>query len=114
MSGPVASLRAVCPEIVMAAIIAGDGEVEEFSGQADDLEEVLGPVGTTLAALASRAVQELGRGGLESLILEGTQGHVVARELGGGRTLVAVASAGARLGLLLDDVRACAAEVSRG
>jgi predicted regulator of Ras-like GTPase activity (Roadblock/LC7/MglB family) len=110
----ITSLRTVSPEVVLAAIIGGDGEVEAFSGQVEDLEGVVGPVSTTLSTLAARAVQELGSGGLQSIILEGTMGHVIARELGGGRTLVAVASSNARLGLLLDDVRACASEVNRG
>lgn len=114
MHGPVAALRAVSPEVVMAAIIDGDGEVESFDGQSEDMEGVLGPLSTTLSALAARTVQELGRGGLQTMVLEGSQGHVIARELGGGRTLVAVASPGARLGLLLDDVRACAEAVARG
>lgn len=113
MRAPIETLRAVSPEVVMAAVIAGDGEIESFSGPGEDQEGVIGPLSTTLTGLAARAVQELGRGGLQTLILEGSQGHVVARELGDGRTLVAVASPGARLGLLLDDVRACADEVAR-
>ena len=114
MQQSITSLRTVSPEVLIAAVIGGDGEVEAFSGKVEELEGVVGPVGTTLAALAARAVQELGAGGLQSIVLEGTSGHVVARELGGGRTLIAVASHNARLGLLLDDVRACAMEVARG
>ena len=109
----IAALRTVSPDVVMAAVIGGDGEIEAFSGEAKGVEELLPPLSTTLATLAARAIQELGRGGLECVILEGTLGHVVARELGGGRVLVAVANSGARLGLLLDDVRACADEVAR-
>lgn len=113
MASPVSTLRQVSPEVVVAAVIAGDGEIESFDGQGPDLEGVLAPLGTTLSALAARAVQELGRGGLQTMVLEGSQGHVIARELGDGRTLVAVAGPGARLGLLLDDVRFCAEAVAR-
>lgn len=105
-------LRRVSPEIIAAAVIGLDGALEATSAQTE-LEDLLGPTITTLSSIAARTAQELGRGALDATILEGAYGRIVTRDLGDGRTLVVVAEPEARLGLLLDDVRACADGLAR-
>lgn len=106
-------LRRVSPEVVAAAVIGLDGAIEGTSTQGD-MEDLLGPTVTMLTTIAARTAQELGRGALNATVLEGAYGRIVTRELGDGRTLVVVSEPEARLGLLLDDVRACGDALSRG
>lgn len=107
---PLHHLRAICPEVVAAAVVGGDGALLATHADAEHAE-VIGPVVTTLGGLSERAVQELGRGGLELAVLNGTNGYVVLADLGRGRVLAVVAERAARLGLLLDDVHVCAGTV---
>ena len=107
---PLAQLRNISPDVVAAAVLSPEGEILAVDTDAD-LEDVIGPILTTFSTMAERTVQELGRGGLKQVVLEGTQGLVVVHDLGGGQTLTAIANPHARLGLLLDDVRACAASL---
>ena len=101
------NLRSVCPEIVAAVVLDGDGEVAAVSA-AREMEDVVGPLLTTFSTIAERTTRELGRGGMGVAILQGSEGTVVARDLGAGRLLAVIANPNVRLGLLLDDVRACA------
>jgi len=108
LNTPLHHLCNICPEVVAAAVVAGDGALLAVHAQPDHAD-VLGPIVTALGGLAERAVQELGRGSLEVAVLNGTNGLLVLADLGRGHTLAAVADRGARLGLLLDDVHACTA-----
>lgn len=100
-------LLAICPEVVAAAVVGGDGAL--LSLHPGDTEgDAVGPLATTLGGVAERVAQELGRGALEQAVLSGTNGTVVLSDLGRGRVLATVVDRGARLGLLLDDVNVCA------
>ncbi len=101
------SLRSICPEVVAAVVLEGDGAIAAVSA-GRDVGDVVGPLLTTFSTIAERATRELGRGGMSVAILQGTEGTIVARDLGAGQLLAAVAGPTVRLGLLLDDVRACA------
>lgn len=101
------TLRAVSPEVVAALVLDGEGQVAAVSA-GRDVEEVVGPLLTTFSTIAERTTRELGRGGMGMAVLQGTGGTVIAYDLGGGRLLAAITNPNIRLGLLLDDVRACA------
>lgn len=106
------TLRRISPEVIAAAIVGLDGEIMASSAKGE-LAEVVGPLATTFTTMAVRTAQELGRGTLETSILEASYGRVVVREIGDGRVLVVVAEPTAHLGLLIDDVRACSDQVAR-
>ena len=101
------TLRSVCPEVVAAVVLDGDGQVAAISASRD-VEGVVGPLLTTFYSIAERTTRELSRGGMGVAVLQGSEGTIVARDLGAGRLLAAIANPNVRLGLLLDDVRACA------
>ncbi|TNE86482.1 MAG: hypothetical protein EP330_22350 [Deltaproteobacteria bacterium] len=105
------SLRHACPQVVAAAVVGLDGELHAVTAD-QDLDGVVGPTYTALDTVAQRAVQELGRGQLTFCLLEGAFGRIVVQDTGDGRALVVVSDEGARLGLLLDDVRAAAKAIA--
>ena len=97
----------VAPDVQAAALIASDGTIESIRAP-QDVESVLSPIVTTLTTVAQQTSQELGRGGLSRAVIEGHQGTVVVQDVDGRRCLAVVTSPHARLGLLLDDIQACA------
>ena len=105
------TLRTTTPEVKAVALLDGDGTILASSSDRE-IENVVAPIMTTLTTIAARSAQELGRGGLETVIVEATDGLILARDLGGGRTLACIATRHAGLGLLLDDLAACAVAVS--
>lgn len=112
MQEAIETLRRVSPDVIIAAIVGLDGEIEAVSGQGE-LDDVVGPTMTTFGTIAARVVQELGRGALQRSILQGSYGNIVAEDVGDGRVLVVVAEPAARLGLLIDDVTACVGQLGR-
>lgn len=103
-------LRRLSPEVEAAIIIDANGGIEAVHA-GEEMEGTIAPIMTTLATMAERASMELGRGGLNRLVLDGSNGQLVAHDLGGGRVMAAVCGRGAPLGLLLDDISACAARL---
>lgn len=112
MSGPLAAFHQLHPSAHAVAIVDPDGAIEEVLAP-EGVEDAIGPTTTTLTTLADAALADLGRGQLTCCILEGTFGRAVFRDLGNGSTLVVIAEADARLGLLLDDVDALCAALDR-
>jgi uncharacterized protein len=104
--------RSVCPEVVAAVVLDAEGAVTASSASRD-LEDLLGPLLTTFSTIAERTTRELGRGGMNVAVLQGAEGTIVARDLGAGRLLAAIVNPHVRLGLLLDDLRACADRIVR-
>lgn len=113
MQSAIEQLRQISPEVLAVAVIGVNGELQADAAP-EELAELLGPSGTTLSAIASRTAMELGRGALQTTIVDGSNGRVVAHDVGQGRTLVVVADPAARLGLLLSDIQACGETIARG
>ena len=100
------------PAVEAAVILGPEGEVEAVASSSDAAETDLSPVLTLLVTTAERAVRELGRGGLATVLIEGTQGYLLVLDLGSGRVLGVVAGAGVAPGLLIDDAQAIADQVT--
>lgn len=104
------------PEIELALVIDPEGAILDLAPSTDGAESLAGlaaPLLTTLTGLSDRTVRELGRGGLDLLVLRGPNGHVLASELDDGRQVLVVARPSVRLGVLLDDVSALAGSLNR-
>lgn len=110
---PLAQLRKNSPEIVVAAVIDADGQVQAISTADDREDDIIGPIASTLGSVAERAASELGRGHSQTMVLTADNGVVVLRALNRGSVLAAVAEPGARLGLLMHDLEACAGVLTR-
>ncbi len=100
-------LRRLNPDVEAAVLLAADGAVLSMAAE-PALADALAPALTLLSSVAARATTELGRGALDVIVASGTQGLIVGQDLGDGRLLAVLAGASGALGLLLDDVRACA------
>ena len=91
------------PDILAASLVKTDRTVLSHRGQED---AGLAALGSMLAVVAGRAVTELGRGMLTSVVVEGDEGFVVVEPVNDDSVVAVVAHRGAAPGLVISDVRA--------
>ena len=106
------SLLSQTPEIEAAAVVSFDGlPMASALPQAMD-EDRVAAMSAALLSLGERAAEGLGRGELSQIYVEGENGTVFLVSADDEAVLVAVASRGAKVGLMLFEVRRAAASVA--
>ncbi len=106
------SLLAQTPEIEAAAVVSFDGlPMASALPQTMD-EDRVAAMSAALLSLGERAAQGLGRGELSQVYIEGDNGTVFLVSADDEAVLVAVATKGAKVGMMLFEVRRAAAAVA--
>jgi len=103
-------LRAL-PELDAAAIVTIDGLPMASALPPGMHEDRVAAMSAALLSLGERAAEGLGRGALSQVYIEGEQGTVYLLAAGEDAVLVAVASRGAKAGLVLYELRHTAAQL---
>src|SRR6059058_4843967 len=107
-----ADLLAQAPEVEAAAVVSFDGlPMASALPQAMD-EDRVAAMSAALLSLGERAAQGLGRGELSQVYIEGETGTVFLVSADNEAVLVAVAAQGAKVGMMLYEVRRAAAAVA--
>jgi predicted regulator of Ras-like GTPase activity (Roadblock/LC7/MglB family) len=100
------------PEIEAAAVVSFDGlPMASALPQSMD-EDRVAAMSAALLSLGERAAQGLGRGELSQVYIEGDSGTVFLVSADDEAVLVAVAAKGAKVGMMLFEVRRAAAAVA--
>ena len=100
------------PEIEAAAVVSFDGlPMASALPQAMD-EDRVAAMSAALLSLGERAAQGLGRGELSQVYIEGDEGTVFLISCDDEAVLVAVAAKGAKVGMMLYEVRRTAATIA--
>src|SRR4051794_7630027 len=100
------------PEIEAAAVVSFDGlPMASALPQSMD-EDRVAAMSAALLSLGERAAQGLGRGELSQVYIEGDSGTVFLVSADNEAVLVAVAAQGAKVGMMLYEVRRAAAAVA--
>ena len=94
-----------CPELQAAAVVSFDGLPMASALPAGFDEDRVAAMSAALLSLGERASQGLGRGSLNQVYIEGEEGTVFLVSADDEAVLVAVGSHGAKVGLLLFEVR---------
>lgn len=89
-------------DILAASLVSTDGTILAHRGQED---AALSALGAMLAVVAGRAVTELGRGMLTSVLVEGDEGFVVVEPVDDQSVVAVVAHRGAAPALVISDLR---------
>ncbi|MGB8651200.1 MAG: roadblock/LC7 domain-containing protein [Mycobacteriales bacterium] len=106
------ALLAQTPEIEAAAVVSFDGlPMASALPQSMD-EDRVAAMSAALLSLGERAAQGLGRGELSQVYIEGDAGTVFLVSADDEAVLVAVAAQGAKVGMMLYEVRRTAAAVA--
>lgn len=104
-------LLANSPEVEAAAVVSVDGLPMASALPEYIEEERLAAMSAALLTLGERAAAGLGRGDLGQVFVEGRDGHVVLMSAGEHAVLVAVIQRGAKIGLVVFEMRRSAATV---
>jgi predicted regulator of Ras-like GTPase activity (Roadblock/LC7/MglB family) len=100
------------PEIEAAAVVSFDGlPMASALPQAMD-EDRVAAMSAALLSLGERAAQGLGRGELSQVYIEGDEGTVFLISADDEAVLVAVAAKGAKVGMMLYEVRRTASTIA--
>lgn len=105
-------LLAASPEVEAAAVVSGDGLPMASALPAHVEEDRLAAMSAALLTLGDRAAAGLGKGVLQQVFIEGSDGHVILMSAGSDAVLVTVVERGAKIGLVLFEVRRTASEVA--
>ncbi|MDQ6649774.1 MAG: roadblock/LC7 domain-containing protein [Actinomycetota bacterium] len=100
------------PELEAAAVVSFDGLPMAAALPASMDEDRVAAMSAALLSLGERATQSLGRGDLSQVYIEGETGTVFLISADNEAVLVAVAAAGAKVGMMLFEVRRAAAAVA--
>ena len=106
------ALLAQTPEIEAAAVVSFDGLPMAAALPPSMDEDRVAAMSAALLSLGERAAQGLGRGELSQVYIEGDSGTVFLVSCDDEAVLVAVASKGAKVGMMLYEVRRAAASVA--
>ncbi|HTR70483.1 MAG TPA: roadblock/LC7 domain-containing protein [Mycobacteriales bacterium] len=108
----IADLLAQASEIEAAAVVSFDGLPMASALPATMDEDRVAAMSAALLSLGERAAEGLGRGGLNQVYIEGDSGTVFLVSADDEAVLVAVAAAGAKVGMMLYEVRRAAQVVA--
>lgn len=106
-------LLAQTPEIEAAAVVSFDGLPMASALPPSMDEDRVAAMSAALLSLGERAAQGLGRGELSQVYIEGDAGTVFLVSADDEAVLVAVAAKGAKVGMMLYEVRRAAATVAQ-
>ncbi len=104
---------ATSPEVEAAAVVSADGLPMASALPPHVQEDRLAAMSAALLTLGERAAQNLGKGELAQVFVEGSEGHVILMSAGLSAVLVAVTSKNAKAGLILFEMRRAAGQVQR-
>src|SRR4051812_26773776 len=108
----IADLLAQAPEVEAAAVVSFDGLPMASALPATMDEDRVAAMSAALLSLGERAAEGLGRGGLNQVYIEGETGTVFLVSADDEAVLVAVAAKGAKVGMMLYEVRRAAEAVA--
>ena len=95
------------PHVEATAVVSTDGLVIA-SRLPDQVEEDrIGAMGAAILSISSRSGDELDRGEMERVLIEGETGYLLIRSIGEDAILVALIDKDVRLGLLFYECKKC-------
>ncbi len=95
------------PHVEATAVVSTDGLVIA-SRLPDQVEEDrIGAMGAAILSISSRSGDELDRGEMERVLIEGESGYILIRSIGEDAILVALIDKDVRLGMLFYECKKC-------
>jgi predicted regulator of Ras-like GTPase activity (Roadblock/LC7/MglB family) len=101
------------PDVEAAALIDNDGLMIASAMSQDLDDDSVAAMSAALLGLSERITRELSRGNFELVMLRGSEGYSVLVRCGPDAVLTALATKGAKLGLIFLDIQRSAKEIAR-
>ena len=106
-------LQATTPEIEASAVVSVDGLIMASSLPVGVEEDRVSAMSAAMLSLGERISNELGRGGLDQVYIKGAEGYVILMAVGADAVLTTLVREGAKLGLILLDMRRAVDDLAR-
>jgi predicted regulator of Ras-like GTPase activity (Roadblock/LC7/MglB family) len=104
-------LQAGAADIEASAVVSVDGLIMASALPADVEEDRVSAMSAAMLSLGERIAAELGRGYLDQVYIRGDNGYVFLMSVGEDAVLTVLARKGAKLGLILLDMKRAAADL---
>ncbi len=101
------------PDIEASAVVSVDGLPIATSLPRDVEEDRISAMSAAMLSLGERIASELGRGSLNEVQIKGEKGYVVLQSVGSEAVLTVLAREGAKIGLVLLDMRRAAEDLAK-
>ncbi len=95
------------PHVQATAVVSTDGLVIASRLPKDTEEDRIGAMGAAILSISSRSGDELDRGEMIRVLVEGTKGYILIRSIGEYAILVALVEKEVRLGILFYECKKC-------
>jgi predicted regulator of Ras-like GTPase activity (Roadblock/LC7/MglB family) len=95
------------PHVEATAIVSTDGLVIASRLPRDVEEDRIGAMAAAILTISKRSGQELDRGEMLRVLIEGTDGYLLIRSIGEDAVLIALVDRGVRLGMLFYESKKC-------
>ena len=105
MADRLRDLQAGTPDIEASAIVSVDGLIMASALPATVEEDRVSAMSAAMLSLGERIAGELARGSVDQVYVKGDRGYVILMAVGAEAVLTALARKGARLGLVLLDMK---------
>jgi predicted regulator of Ras-like GTPase activity (Roadblock/LC7/MglB family) len=106
-------LQAGATDIEASAVVSVDGLIMASALPADVEEDRVSAMSAAMLSLGERIAAELGRGYLDQVYIRGDNGYVFLMSVGEDAVLTVLARKGAKLGLILLDMRRAVEDLGR-
>ncbi len=101
------------PDLEGAATVSLDGLILASVLPAGTDEDRVSAMAAALLSLGERTAEELQRGTLEQVYVKGNEGYIILMQAGPEAVLEVIAGKGAKLGMVLLDMKRAAQEITR-
>jgi predicted regulator of Ras-like GTPase activity (Roadblock/LC7/MglB family) len=95
------------PHVQATAVVSTDGLVIASRLPKDVEEDRIGAMGAAILSISSRSGDELDRGEMTRVLVEGENGYILIRSIGEYAILVALVEKEVRLGMLFYECKKC-------
>lgn len=95
------------PHVQATAVVSTDGLVIASRLPSDVEEDRIGAMGAAILSISARSGEELDRGDMLRVLIEGTAGYILIRSVGEYAILVVLVEKEVRLGLLFYESNKC-------
>ncbi len=106
-------IQLASPEIEASAVVSTDGLIIASALPADVEEDRLSAMSAAMIGLGERIAQELNRGKLGQIYINGTNGFVVLTSIGNTAVLTILARQNAKLGLIFLELQRAVRDLGR-
>ena len=106
-------LQVSSPDIEASAIVSVDGLPIATALPREVEEDRVSAMSAAMLSLGERIASELGRGALSEVQIKGEKGFVILQSLGSEAVLTVLAREGAKMGLVLLDMRRAVEDLAR-